>query len=261
MKDNKYLAWTAFALFFLSVGLILLFILLSPLFGDAIENPASFTIAIGAFSLIGSIFGFLTFKAPQAKVGAIGNLLIVLLVLFVIPVGSETSMTPPLLEVTDQEHPTHTGIDELDTIIDTVLEGSPTDVFQLLQFSSLACTHADGLGGPPKCREAEVEGTIVEVLPILGPEGHHMRRSDMETWEGIQATGVYAAYRVSPQAYSDKAYPAGEYAVVFDGENESLYVTLQITDGKIVRVDYLFGGAPKIELGKVASEFLLAPEK
>ena len=261
MKDNKYLAWTSFILFVLNLGIILLFLFLATVLSNLIENPGLIIFIIGAFSLVGTIMGFLSFKAPQAKVGGIGGLLILLLVLFVVPIGRETTVMPTQPEVSFQEQTGHTGITEIDHIIDTVLASNPGDEIQLLQFAMLGCTHADGLGGPPKCKEDEEEGTAVEVFPFLGPEGHHMRRNEAEDWSGIQASDVYAVYRVSPVAYSDEAYPAGEYAIVFLTENEEFYLTVQVTDGKVVRIDNGFGNPADTNLEQVASEIILAPKK
>jgi hypothetical protein len=261
MKDNKYLAWTSFVLFVLSIGTIVLFLLLATVLSNFVEDPGVIILVIGVFSLLGSIMGFLSFKAPQAKVGGIGGLVILLLVLFVIPVGRETSISSPLPGTRYQEQVGYTGITDIDLIIDTVLAGNPEDQLQLLMFSTLACTHADGLGGPPKCREGEEEGTKVDVFPFLGPEGHHLRRGEISSWGGIQASEVYAAYRVSPQVYSEPAYPAGEYAIVFLTENEQFHLTVQVANGKIVRIDNNFGNPADIDLEQVASEIILAPEQ
>jgi len=239
--------------------MILLFLLFATALSNAIENPGIIILVIGVFSLLATIMGFLSFKAPQAKVGGVGGLVILLLVLFVIPAGRETSVASPQPEISYQEQVNHTGIADLDRIIDVVLAGNPKDEIQLLKFSTLGCTHADGLGGPPKCREGEEENTNVEVFPFLGPEGHHMRREESSNWSGIQATDVYAVYRVSSQVYSDPAYPAGEYAIVFLTENEQLYLTVQVSDGKIVRIDNNFGNPADIDLEQVASEIILAP--
>jgi len=261
MTDNKYLAWASFILFTLSVGTILLFLLFATVFSNAIENPGIIILVNGIFSLLATIMGFLSFKAPQAKVGGVGGLVILLLVLFVIPVDRETNIASPRPEISYQEQVGYTGIADLDHIIDTVLAGGPEDEIQLLKFSTLGCTHEEGLGGPPKCREGEEEGAKVEVFPFLGPEGHHMRREELGDWIGIQATDVYAAYRVSSKAYSDPAYPAGEYAIVFLTENVQLYLTVQVSDGKIVRIDNNFGHPTDIDLEQVASEIILKPKR
>jgi len=261
MTDNKYLAWTSFVLFVLNVGIILLFLALATVLSNVIENPEIIILVIGAFSLLGTVMGFLSFKAPQAKVGGIGGLVILLMALFVIPVGRETSVSSPQPEVSVQEQAGHTEIAELNLIIDTVMAGEPEDELQLLQFTTLACTYAEGLGGPPKCREGEEEGTMINVFPFLGPEGHHVPRDEMDDWEGLQASDVYAVYRVAPQVYSDEAYPAGEYAIVFLTEDEQYFITAQVVDGKIVRIDNNFGNPADIDLEQVASEILLAPQQ
>jgi hypothetical protein len=259
MTNNKYLAWTSFMLFILSLLTILLFLVIATMFSELIENPGAIIIVIGVLSLLGAIMGFLSLKAPQAKVGGIGGLVILFLVLIVIPVGRETHIMPPKPEVSYQEQTGYTGIAEIDHIIDTVLARDLDAQIQLLQFSTLACTYEDGLGGPPKCREGEEEGTTVEAFPFLGPEGHHMRKEEMADWPGIDASDVYAVYRNSNQVYSDEAYPAGEYAIMFTTDNENFYLTLQVTRGKIVRIDNNFGAPADIHLDQVASEIILAP--
>lgn len=261
MRDNKYLAWASFVLFVLNVAIILVLVLFSSALQNMSENPGVLILAIGAFSLLGMVMGFLAFKAPQAKVGGIGGLVLLLLVLFVIPVGRETTVMPPQPEVSLPERTGHTGIPEIDIIIDTVLKGNTQEELPLLQFSTLACTHAEGLGGPPKCRPDELEGTEIEAFPFLGAEGGHIRRGEMQDWAGIQVSGVYAVYRVSEQAYSDEAYPAGEYAIVFLVENNDYLITAQVRNGKIVRLDTNFGDPPEIDLERLASEVILAPPK
>jgi hypothetical protein len=261
MKDNKFLAWASIIFFILSAGTILLFLLLATVRGNLIENPGIIILVISVFSLLAAIMGLLSFKAPQAKVGGIGGLAILLLVLFITPTGRESSLPSPQPEAGFGENTGHTGIAEIDHIIDTVLANNPEAELQLLQFSALGCTHAEGLGGPPKCRAGEEEGTVVEVFPILGPEGQHMRRDEMGAWQGIPATDVYAVYRVSSQVYSDSEYPAGEYAIVFLGQEKSYFVTTQVTDGKIIRLDYNFGSLSDLNLEQVASEVILAPQQ
>lgn len=256
MRANKYLAWSSLCLFVLNVGILLIFILFSSLLSDLIENPGIVILVIGAFSLAGMIMGLLAFKAPQAKVGGVGGLVLLLLVLFIIPVGRETTVIPP-----QPVQAGHTGIAEIDAIIETMLSGNPQAEIQFLQFSLLPCTHADGLGGPPKCEPGEEEGTPIEAFPFLGPEGGHMRRGEMEDWAGIQVSSVYAVYRVSERVYSDDAYPAGEYAIVFTTANNEFFITAQVRAGKIVRLDFNFGNPSEIDLEQVASEVILAPQK
>jgi hypothetical protein len=82
------------------------------------------------------------------------------------------------------------------------------------------------------------------VLPSLGSEGSFTRRDEIENWTGVDASGLYAIYEVSSDALSDKDYPAGDYAAIYLTNENYFAISLQITDGRIVRVDYLFDVTP-----------------
>jgi hypothetical protein len=152
-----------------------------------------------------------------------------------------------------------TGLDEVDQIIDMVLAGDINEFRQRIKFTTSGCTYEMALGGPPKCRERESEGALVEVLPFLGPEGHFLRRDELNEWQGIDVAGLYAVYRVSDEAFSDKAYPAGEYGIVFRTKDPHFIVTLQVENGSILRIDSLFGTPPEINFERDAQEIILPP--
>ena len=140
-------------------------------------------------------------------------------------------------------HPldTMTNMAEIDVIIRAVASGDPQQVRDLFEYTQTACMTVNALGGPPACREGEVEGTIVEVLPSLGPEGSFLHKEDAQNFPGLNAIGLYAVYNVPASAFSDENYPAGDYGIAYlTGENIP-EVILQVTDGKIVRIDYVFG--------------------
>ena len=151
-----------------------------------------------------------------------------------------------------------TGIDALDEIIALALAGNVESLRNKIQYTAATCTNADGLGGPPKCAEGEAEGTLVEVLPFLGPEGHFLRKTEISSWNGVEATRLYAVYQVSESAYSESYMPAGEYALVFLTSQAHIQVTLRIDKGQIVRVDTSFGSSPTIRESDVA-EYLIPP--
>ena len=150
-----------------------------------------------------------------------------------------------------------TGIEELDLIIDVVLAHDFARLKELTRYLVTECTHADGLGGAPKCAEGEAEGMLVEVVPFLGPEGHHQRLAEYAAWQGPDVLGLLAAYRVSSEVFSDENYPAGEYALVFLDAESSMPVTLQITDGKVVRFDHRDGGSLGDDLEREAEDVLV----
>lgn len=164
--------------------------------------------------------------------------------------GCSTDRQPPVEEIT--------GNPELDEIIGIALAGDTESLREKMGYTTAACTTVDGLGGPPKCVEGETEGTPVEVFPFLGPEGHFIRKSDIDAWTGVPATRLYAVYQVSETAYSESYAPAGDYALVFLTD-QPFHMTLRVTDGQIVRIDNSFGEAPIIRTDDVA-RFLVSPD-
>jgi len=151
-----------------------------------------------------------------------------------------------------------TGVDDIDRIIDLVLGVDDNDIRDALVFTLTGCTHAEGLGGPPKCREGEEEGDQVEVLPILGSEGHFYRKDEIVDWRGIGAVGTYAAYEVLEALISDENYPAGEYAAMFM-ESDHQFLVLQILNGGVVRIDYVLGEEPEAKIERETRRVILAP--
>lgn len=154
-----------------------------------------------------------------------------------------------------------TGVAELDNIIEITLGGDVAELRSLIEFTQAYCTNAEGLGGPPKCLSDEAEGALVEVLPFLGAEGSFIRRSDIEDWNVVQVDSLYAVYEVSDTAYSDENYPRGEYALVFIQDNEhGASITLQVTQGRIVRIDYGYTDPPEINQNLVV-RYLVEPAR
>ena len=155
---------------------------------------------------------------------------------------------------------TRTGIADIDAVLAAVESGDPQQLRDLVHITTIACTKAEGLGGPPKCMQNEAEGTLVKVLPIIGPEGQFLREWEISKFPGVYVIGLYAVYSVSDSAYSEEAYPAGEYAAMFKAGENQPNVVIQIRGG-IVRIDYLY---PPISLDETiqrdASELVLAPE-
>jgi hypothetical protein len=130
-------------------------------------------------------------------------------------------------------------VEEIDNVLDALASGDAGQLRSLVQFTNAVCTTADGLGGPPKCREEETEGTPVEVLPFIGPEGSFLRKDEIANWQGIEAAGVYAVYQVSPAVTFEQYYPAGEYVIILADRGGQVPVLLRLDSGRIVRVDYL----------------------
>jgi len=161
---------------------------------------------------------------------------------------------------------TRTGISEIDPVLAAVESGDPQELRSLIQYTTAPCTWKEGLGGPPKCREGEAEGTILEVLPFLGSEGSFIRKGESASWPGIDASALYAVLRVADNAAGEQYYLPGEYVAYFLQKGDKPGVGLHITDGRIVRVDALFNGPSDPFGGFIEqdsldpSEVILAPK-
>lgn len=175
-----------------------------------------------------------------------------------------TSTSEPMPD--EPYHPlsTRTGVEEIDHILDVVASGDQQALLSVIQFTEAKCTHAEGLGGPPKCREGEVEGTPMEVLPFLGSEGSYLRREEIGNWQGMDISALYAVYEVdSSRILVEEYFPAGEYVIVLIGTDNQSPVALRVADGGIVRVDFLFEPTPETLdalIQREASSVILAPK-
>jgi hypothetical protein len=176
------------------------------------------------------------------------------------PIVATTSTLQPTLIETYYPLTTRTGIKEIDHILNA--SGDVQKLRSLIQFTSAMCTKLDGLGGPPKCLQDEGEGTPVDVLPFLGPEGSFLRKDEIENWQGFEASGIYAIYEISTGAFSDENYPAGQYAILFVGKENQPAISLHVSNGGIVRVDYIFDNSPEslsAILQREAARLILVP--
>ncbi len=191
---------------------------------------------------------------------------IVVLLCFALLAGSAcvpaTSLTP---KASQEEHSltTRTGIPAVDNVLAAIESDNPQELSSLISYTVAPCTMVEGLGGPPKCREGEQEGTQVDVLPFLGSEGSFIRESEIDTWNGVRGYSLYAIYRVSENAPAEEYYPSGEYVVLLVSSDAKTATSLRIGDDGIVRVDDLFDGSPatlNAILERDASEVILAPK-
>jgi hypothetical protein len=171
-----------------------------------------------------------------------------------------TEISPPT-EAAPRLHPpdARTGNPPLDAVIDAILAHDITARRELTRLTVVGCTHADGLGGPPKCREDEAEGTPLEVLPILGGEGHHVRAEDIDQALGFQVEGLYAVFEFSDDVYDSVDYPAGEVGLLFLQSGPPFPLTVHVADGAIVRLDYDIGDTLDRVFREDANHIILPP--
>jgi hypothetical protein len=191
---------------------------------------------------------------------------------FVLVISACSPVTPAVQETEAAPQPTaaqgshsltiRTGNEEIDHILDVVASGDIQMLRSLIKFTTAECTELEGLGGPPKCQEGEAEGTLVEVLPSIGSEGSFLRKVEIENWPGVEASGLYAVYEVSPAVIAEQFYPVGKYAILLVSEENRPAIALRVDNGGIVRVDYLFDTSPEALKGVIeheADKVILAP--
>lgn len=167
------------------------------------------------------------------------NVILMMSTLLLVAACSPSSNHKPVLDAQGTYSlETRTGIEEIDNVIAAVASGDRTQLESAIKYTTAPCTTREGLGGPPKCREAEAEEILVDAFPIVGGEGSMIRKDEISNWTGVDAKAVFAVYRVSEEGVNEQYYPRGEYAVVFLTQEAESAVTLRIEDGGIVRVDY-----------------------
>jgi hypothetical protein len=146
------------------------------------------------------------------------------------------------------------GVLELDEIIEALLARDRETLRGLARYTTIACTTQDGLGGPPKCKPGQAEGTLVQVLPVQSGEGDYLYLEGIDyTLDTlVNISGLVAAYRLADEAPTEPWQPTEEYALVFlqhTGEYPHV-LTLYVKAGKIVRL----GDAPGETLANLAQQ-------
>lgn len=195
------------------------------------------------------------------------NRFIVILVLSMLVLTSACSPsgtpTPMLNSDGTYSLEARTGIEDVDNVLAVVAGGDRGELENSIQYTTAPCTTADGLGGPPKCNEGEAEGTLVEALPMIGSEGGFIRKADIDNWTSVDASSLFAVYKVSEEGVEEEYYPRGQYAIVYLSSDYGVGVTLRVSDGRIVRVDYPFYVSLqelKNTVEQDASEVILMPK-
>lgn len=150
------------------------------------------------------------------------------------------------------------GITGVDNVVSVVLSGDLAARRALMRLLTSPCTTAQGSGGPPKCAANEAEGTLVEVFPIMGEEGEFARVDTIDAFINFSVVGLYAIYLVPPYAYNELYWPAGQYGLLFIGNEVHQSITLLVQDSAIVRLN-LSRLSPAEELAASKGIVLLPP--
>lgn len=152
--------------------------------------------------------------------------------LVVQPIASSEAPIPPLDD--------YTSMPEVDGAIAIILSNNLAAKRNLVEYTTVGCTHALGMGGPPKCEEGVAEGTAITYFPILGPgEGQPVMPGNIDSIIGFEVAELVAVYRPPADQFRSENYPIGEYSLIFaPKEGNALPVTIQLTNGRIVRLDF-----------------------
>jgi len=129
---------------------------------------------------------------------------------------------------------------EILPVLEAMFWGSTEERRASIQYITVGCTTADGLGGPPKCASGQAEGTLVEVFPVSEAEGHFVRPEEIDRTVEFTVDGLYAVYRPVPGRDPVEYWPVGEYALLFERQihNTSQPVTIFVEGGKMVRLGF-----------------------
>jgi hypothetical protein len=178
-------------------------------------------------------------------------------VLATLNVQEPTSTPVPTPNQVGYPPDTRTGIPVVDAVIEAILIDDRDRLQSLIHYATVGCTHVLGLGGPPKCKAEEAEGTLVEGLPLLGHEGMAIRREDLDIEILSGKYVLYAVYRDPVEAYigEDWWLPA-RYGIVFVRETSSA-MTLLVDDSGIVRE--ILTETPALAMQWVSGDFILPP--
>lgn len=163
----------------------------------------------------------------------------------------------------DIEYPPdmRTGIDEIDTVIDAIMSGDINARIDLVRLTTTACTMEMGLGGPPKCKGNEEDGTSIDVFPISYGEGIFIRPGSLKEVFSFSVRGLFAISHVPGDAFKAQYWPAGDYGIAFTSEDDGSphIITVFVEDGRIVKLGFDYDWPPFEVVRENSDEFILPP--
>lgn len=152
--------------------------------------------------------------------------------------SSPTPTGPPL--ATGEAIPPIVG-----QVISAVVSKQTSSLVPLIAYQQVGCTTAQGLGGPPKCKPGDAQGTVYRVFPSGTCEGEWATDGAatitqlVPTFDQLYAAAKVAAPNPDPEPY----WPKGESVVVFSGANGAPGGYLVLNATQIVRAHRVCGAA------------------
>ncbi|MDA0301729.1 MAG: hypothetical protein O2822_04310 [Chloroflexi bacterium] len=104
-------------------------------------------------------------------------------------------------------------------VISAVTGRDPAPLLALVEYQQVGCTTAQGLGGPPKCRPGDPQGTVYRRFPSGVCEGEWAEDASPVISQIVTSVGdLYgAATLAKPQNDPEPYWPKGESVVMFRG--------------------------------------------
>ncbi len=146
----------------------------------------------------------------------------------------------------------HTGVAEVDAVIDAVASGDEAAIRELTLFQSVPCVGPTpaNLGGPPLCLEDEPFDTIVSVLRGVGCHGDYGRQADILNVISGLPPSPYAAYGADGQYNIVYSYGAG---------TEAIGAGLVVEEGRITGLTNRCAQGPEVFIEHVPPEQIVLP--
>jgi hypothetical protein len=186
------------------------------------------------------------------------TILLSMLLILALVACRPAEVDPPLPAATPGPE-RRTSIEVVDAVIDAVLAGDQEVLGSMVRLTTAGCTTASGLGGPPKCRPDQADGTEVSFFPILGPgEGSPVPPEQVESLLDFQVQELYAVYELDQEIRAAADWPEGKYGLIFIPQAEGAQITLIVSDAGIVGMDSS-SQAPDQLLEQRAERIILAP--
>jgi hypothetical protein len=135
--------------------------------------------------------------------------------------------------------PPTTGDADVDAVINAVRGGNAATVGGLVELQTLACTTAQGAGGPPKCEGGDPNGTEYDVLPLVTCEGEWVHEDDVEARLAMildDTNGLYAVVESDTDELPAEWPASGHYVIFHLSGGDDAGVRFHVSDGAIVLV-------------------------
>lgn len=154
------------------------------------------------------------------------------------PPASGTVPAAPNQSAGTEANTAPTGIPEVDSLAALIATGDQEAINAQVHWTSIPCSNAEGLGGPPPCPEGVAEGTRLDVLPIVES---HLYFVDTFQIDADPLLAVYEAPDVTTSVYAfpelDIDWPVARYVMIYAHRTMPAAISLLVTDeGKIMRV-------------------------